>query len=81
MRKNLKVYNADKATKTYINEDLTNRRAKLFAIARSLLKRNHIKQVWTYNGNIKVIMPNGHLKTVLNGTDLKALVPDVLIDL
>ena len=75
-RKKLKDFNQDKTVKVYVNDDLTSKRAKLFSTARSLLKRKHLKQTWTYNGNIKVTMPNGNIRTISNLADLQALVPN-----
>ena len=74
-RKKLKDMNTD-TSKVYINEDLTTRRAKIFSMARSLQKRKLFKQTWTYNGSIKVMMPNGDIKTASNLNDLQALVPN-----
>ena len=75
-RKKLKDFNQDKTVKVYVNEDLTSKRAKLFSKARSLLKRTHLKQTWTYNRNIKVTMPNGNIRTISSLADLQALVPN-----
>ena len=79
-RKKLKGYNDAESNKVYINEDLTSRRAKLFSMARSLQKRRLLKQTWTYNGNIKVTMPNGDVRTILNLAELQALVPDETLE-
>ena len=38
----------------YINEDLTSTRARLFSTVRTLQKKRHFDQAWTYNGNVKV---------------------------
>ena len=75
-RKKLKLYNETRSIKTYINEDLTTRRAKLFAAVRSLQKKKLFKQAWTYNGNIKVTMPNGEVKSINNAQDVHTLLPD-----
>ena len=75
-RKKMKDFHQDKTVKVYVNEDLTSKMAKLFSTVRSLQKRKHLKQTWTYNGNIKVTMPNGNIRTISNLADLQALVPD-----
>ena len=76
-RKELKVYNEDRDIKIYVNEDLTTRRAKLFAKMRTLQKKRLLKQAWTYNGNIKVMMTNGEIKNITNESSIKSLLPDV----
>ena len=76
-RRQLKDYNQDNNIKIYVNEDLTTRRAKLFARVRSLQKKKHFKQAWTYNGNIKVMMPNGTIKNITNEASIQSLLPDV----
>ena len=76
-RTQLKDYNQDNDIKIYVNEDLTTRRAKLFAKVRSLQKKKHFKQAWTYNGNIKVMMPNGTIKNITNEASIQSLLPDV----
>ncbi len=40
--------------KVYINEDLTESRAKLFYDARQMVKRNKLYGTWSQNGNIMV---------------------------
>ena len=75
-RKKLKDMNTDETTRVYINEDLPTRGAKIFSMARSLQKRKLFKQTWTYNGSIKVMMPNGDIKTASNLNYLQALVPN-----
>ena len=75
-RKKLKLYNETRSIKTYINEDLTTRRAKLFAAVRSLQKRKLFKQACTYNSNTKVTMPNGEVKSINNAQDVHTLLPD-----
>ena len=75
-RKKLKLYNETRPIKTYINEDLTTRRARLFAAVRSLQKKKLFKQAWTYNGNIKVTMLNGEVKSINNAQDIHTLLPD-----
>ena len=76
-RKQLKDYNQDRDFKIYVNEDLTTRRAKLFAKMRTLQKKRLLKQAWTYNGNIKVMMPNGEIKNIANISSIQSLLPDV----
>ena len=76
-RKQLKDYNQDGDFKIYVNEDLTTRRAKLFAKMRTLQKKRLLKQAWTYNGNIKVMMPNGEIKNIANISSIQSLLPDV----
>ena len=79
-RKKLKDFNEDRPVNIYINEDLTTRRAKLFATVRSLQKRKYFKQAWTYNGNIRVMMPDGVVKPISNVFDLKSLVPEARVE-
>ena len=76
-RKQLKDYNQDRDFKIYVDEDLTTRRAKLFAKMRTLQKKRLLKQAWTYNGNIKVMMPNGEIKNIANLSSIQSLLPDV----
>ena len=75
-RKNLKEYNKSQNTKIYINKDLTATRAKLFAIARSLQKKGHIMETWTYNGSIKVKTNGGVIKSVTNSSHFTHILPD-----
>ena len=72
-RKKLKGYNQDQDIQIYLNEDLTTRRAKLFAKVRALQKKIHFKQTWTYNGNIKVMLPNGIVKNIANENSIQVL--------
>ena len=76
-RGSLKAHNADKDSKIYINEDLTARRAHLFATTRRLMKAKHLDQAWTYNGNIKVKIANGVIKSVNGIHDLAQICPGV----
>ena len=69
--------NQDRDFKIYVNEDLTTRRAILFAKMRTLQKKRLLKQAWTYNGNIKVMMPNGEIKNISNISSIQSLLPDV----
>lgn len=79
-RRHLIAYNEGRDIKTYINEDLTIKRAKLFAIARTLYKDQIIKQAWTYNGKIKFTTLNGEVKSATTLNDLKQLFPDNIKD-
>ena len=63
-RKELKNFNEDKLVKTYINEDLTTTRARLFAAARAQQKSGRLQQVWTFNGNVKVKTLTGVVKDI-----------------
>ena len=76
-RKERKVYNEDRDIKIYVNEDLTTRRAKLFAKMRTLQRKRLLKQAWPYNGNIKVMMTNGEIKNIINESSIQSLLPDV----
>ena len=76
-RKKLKGHNQDEDTRIYVNEDLTTRRAQLFAKVRALQKKRHFKQTWTYNGSVKVMLPNGEVKNIANETTIQALLPNV----
>lgn len=78
MRKKLREMDGNHDTASiYINEDLTKQRAKLFSLTRSLQKNKHFKQTWTFNGNVKVMMQNGDIKSVSNVTDIQELLPTV----
>ena len=70
-RNNLKEFNDKNDCKIYINEDLTSTRAKLFSTVRTLQKKRHFDQVWTYNGNVKVKLHDGHIKPIANLDDVK----------
>ena len=82
-RKVLKTYNEDKQIKTYINEDLTAARSKLFSAVRKLQKNKYFDQVWTYNGNVKIkdlkssVIGGKSLddvKQILPGIDISSLI-------
>ena len=75
----LKSYNEDKQIKVYINEDLTATRAQLFAKVRKLQKNQFFKQVWTFDGNIKVTHLQGHVKTITNLEDVQKCLPIINI--
>ena len=54
-RSGLKVYNSqNREAPVFVNDDLTNRRAKLAFDCRKLKKEKKIADTWTYNG--KVVM-------------------------
>ena len=76
-RKTLKDYNKDRDVKIYVNEDLTKYRAQLFKTVRKLQSRKLFKQVWTYNGNIKVTTLRGEVKSVATIEDIQTLLPSV----
>ena len=78
-KKKLKNYNEDKQIKVYINEDLTATRAQLFAKVRKLQKNQFFKQVWTFNGNIKVTDLQGHVKSITNIEDVQKCLPNINI--
>ena len=78
-RKKLNNYNEDKQIKVYINEDLTTTRAQLFAKVRKLQKNQFFKQVWTFNGNIKVTDLQGHVKSINNLDDAQKCLPNINI--
>ena len=63
-RKELEKFNEDKLVKTYINEDLTTMRARLFAAGRAQQKSGRLQQVWTFNGNVKVKTLTGVVKDI-----------------
>ena len=57
------VYRARKTLATsrlgvYINENLIQRRAKLFQAARDLLKKKKIQRAWTFNGMVFIKLSN-----------------------
>ena len=76
-RKNLKEFNDKNDCKIYINEDLTSTRARLFSTIRTLQKKRHFDQVWTYNGNVKVKLHDGHIKPIANLDDVKKCLPNI----
>ena len=78
-RKKLKNYNEDKQIKVYINEDLTATRAQLFAKVRKLQRNQFFKQVWTFNGHIKVTDLQGHVKFITNLEDVQKCLPNINI--
>lgn len=78
-RKHLKDSNEEKTVKVYINEDLTQARARLFTIVRKLQKQKHFDQVWTYNGNIKVKDLRGTVRPISSLSDIKDCLPNVSI--
>ena len=78
-RKKLKNYNEDKQIKVYINEDLTTTKAQLFAKVRKLHKNQFFKQVWTFNGNVKVTDLQGHVKSINNLDDAQKCLPNINI--
>lgn len=55
----------DQEFKTYINEDLTQKRSTLFAKVRKLQKDGHFEQTWTYNGTVRVkIRGTGKIESI-----------------
>ncbi len=66
--------------KVFINEDLTEARAKLFYDARQLIKRNKLFGAWSQNGNIMVkVMEHDNPLAIRNHQDLVSVtryVPD-----
>ncbi len=57
--------------KVYINEDLTEARAKLFYDARQMVKRNKLYGTWSQNGNIMVkVKENDNPCVIQNHQDL-----------
>ena len=76
-RKQLKDYNVTNDSKIFINEDLTAMRAKLFSTVRTLHKKRHFQQVWTYNGTIRVKDLQGLVKVIHNNEDIQNCLPNV----
>ena len=76
-RKQLKDYNVTNDSKIFINEDLTAMRAKLFSTIRTLHKKRHFQQVWTYNGTIRVKDLQGLVKVIHNNEDIQNCLPNV----
>ena len=79
-RSKLKKHHEDGGPEYFINENLTTFRAQLFATTRKLYTAKHISQCWTYNGNIKVKMNDGVIKSVASLNDLSVLLPRVDIN-
>ena len=73
----IKTYNEDKQIKTYINEDLTAARSKLFSAVRKLKKNKYFDQVWTYNGNVKIKDLKGSVIGVKSLDDVKQILPGI----
>ena len=80
-RKQLKDYNVTNDSKIFINEDLTAMRAKLFSTVRTLHKKRHFQQVWTYNGTIRVKDLQGLVKVIHNNEDIQNCLPIVILQL
>ena len=53
-RRNLKQANGQRDMKLFVNEDLTRYRNNLLYQARNLKKSKHIKDVWTWDGIIRI---------------------------
>ena len=70
-RKKLRTHNEKSSKAIYINEDLTQKRAKLLYQARELKKEGKIKDCWTHDGRIIVKNNVSKIETVLGGKDLE----------
>ena len=64
-RSGLKVYNSqNRDAPVFVNDDLTNRRAKLAFDCRKLKKEKKIADTWTYNGKVVVKDLTGKISEV-----------------
>ena len=64
-RSGLKVYNSqNREAPVFVNDDLTNRRAKLAFDCRKLKKEKKIADNWTYNGKVVVKDLTGKISEV-----------------
>ena len=64
-RSGLKVYNSqNREAPVFVNDDLTNRRAKLAFDCRKLKKEKKIADTWTYNGKVVVKDLTGKISEV-----------------
>ena len=79
MRKNTPKDEENK--KLYINEDLTESRAKLFYDARRMVRRNKLHGTWSQNGSIMVkVKENGNPCAIHNHQELAILMRYVTFD-
>ena len=64
-RSGLKVYNSrNREAPVFVNDDLTNRRAKLAFDCRKLKKEKKIADTWTYNGKVAMKDLTGKISEV-----------------
>ncbi len=67
--------------KVFINEDLTELRAKLFYDARRLVRRNKLFGTWSQNGNIMIkVMENDNPCVIRNHQELRSKIRYVAFD-
>ena len=61
----------------YINEDLTKTRSNIFFLARQLLKKEKIAQLWTTNGKIMIKDYEGTIYNVSNKNTFSFVAKDL----